>query len=201
MHPFTKSGASVPAVLLAAVALVGCGSSGSSGGSSTGSAAASSTSHATPSAAASTPSTAPAPSTPAASAAAAGSGVPASCAAIPLSLMAPYVGPKVRLGLALPAAPGSVSCEFVSDAMHMVVLTMGGGGTPATFAALKQISALGGRTVTAAPGLGVDAFRISSGSKPGGMAVLTSTGLTISLTSRDTFAQDESLIRQLLARY
>jgi hypothetical protein len=176
---------------VAAIAVAGCGATTS------GTVAASAASITAP--AASAPATAPA-SAPASAPAAAGGTVPASCSAIPASIITPYVGP-IATTHQISATGHSVSCEFESTPTSILIVNIGSGGTPASFSALEAGIGTGGRTTAAVPGLGSQAFSITNKGAPAGMSALTSSGVLISVTTRDSFAQDQSLIKALIALY
>jgi hypothetical protein len=113
-------------------------------------------------------------------------------------LVGAYVG-----GVATTKALGSpqhLSCEFANaNASTIIIVNIGVGGTAAAFDALRVTSAQGGRTVTPISGLGMSAFSVSKGNVPAGVAVLTAQGLVYDVNSNLPIAQDEALIKQLMA--
>jgi hypothetical protein len=135
--------------------------------------------------------------TPAAATNGTGAKVPGSCDAI-MSLVDAYTGGVLTtksLG-----TPQHLSCEFAEvDTTIIVIVNIGVGGTAAAFDALRTTSGQGGRTVTPIGGLGVSAFSVSKGNVPAGVAVLTAAGLVYDVNSNLPIAQDEALVRQLMA--
>jgi hypothetical protein len=96
--------------------------------------------------------------------------------------------------------PGHLSCEFLyGGGKGVLIVTIGAGGTPSSFATLKAGTATGGRTVAAVAGLGADAFSVSKGGVTAGVTSLASNGVLYVIESTLTEAQDEALIRQLMA--
>jgi hypothetical protein len=173
-----------------AIAVAGCGGS-------SGPVAASAASTTAPPASA--PATAPA-SAPGSAPAAAGGTVPASCSAIPASVITPYLG-TISATRQISATGHSVSCEFLASQTSILILNIGTGDTPAAFATYEAGVGTAGRTTVAVPALGSQAFSVTNKGVPAGMSVRTSTGLLIAVTGRDSFTQDQSLIQQLIALY
>ncbi len=124
-----------------------------------------------------------------------GAKVPSSCDAI-ASLVGTYMG-----GVTTTKSLGRhLSCEFANtNTSTIIIVNIGAGGTAAAFDALRATSAQGGRTVTPISGLGVSAFSVSKNNVPAGVAVLTAQGLIYDVTSNLPIAQDEALIKQLMA--
>jgi hypothetical protein len=176
---------------LAVVLVAGCSSSSnSSGGTATSAGAATPT--------ATSPATSPAASTTTTPAAA--GKVPTSCSAIPTSVITPLIG-TITVTRQISATSHSVSCEFLASLTAVLILNIGAGGTPANFAVLERSSGSGGRTTAPVSGLGSAAFSISKGGVPGGMGAISSSGVIFAVTARNSFAQDEALIKQLMALY
>ncbi len=126
-----------------------------------------------------------------------GAKVPSSCDAI-ASLVGTYMG-GVTTTKSL-GSPQHLSCEFANtNTSTIIIVNIGAGGTAAAFDALRAISAQGGRTVTPVSGLGVSAFSVSKNNVPAGVAVLTAQGLIYDVTSNLPIAQDDALIKQLMA--
>ena len=124
--------------------------------------------------------------------------VPSSCSAIPVSVISPYIG-GVATTRSVGQPPHGVSCEFANaNASKIVILNIGGGATPASFAALRAVSGQAGRTVTSISGLGSSAFSISKNGVPGGVDALTAQGQVFSVAANLPIAQDEALIEQLM---
>jgi hypothetical protein len=126
----------------------------------------------------------------------AGAKVPAACSDI-VALVGTYMG-GVASTKSL-GTPQHLSCEFAnSNASTIVIVNIGAGGTPAAFESLRTTSAQGGRTVTAISGLGTEAFSVSKGNVPAGVAVLTAQGLVYDVNSNLPIAKDEALIKDLM---
>jgi hypothetical protein len=181
-----------PAVVALSVIGAACSSSG---GSASGGSAPTPPTGAIPSATG----TAPQSTTPSSAPGGAGA-VPASCDAIPQSLITPYTGSSPRV-LSLKASSGAVSCEFSNaNASTIIVLNLGH-GSQAAYEILRAGSASGGRTVQAVSGLGTEAFSVTNLGKTAGLATLTNQNILVSLTTNLTLAQDEQLTRSLIAIY
>jgi hypothetical protein len=179
--------------LACAALLASCGSSGKS----------TTASSSTPTSASTegTPGTsAPSASTTLATSAPAGAPAhtPASCSAIPVSVISPYTG-GVATSRAFPAPGHSVSCEFANANASSIVIVNIGQGSAAAFATLRAASGGGGRTITPVPGIGSTAFSVSNGGLVRGLSVLTPQNAMYTVTTSLTLARDEALVRQLMA--
>ena len=127
--------------------------------------------------------------------------VPSSCAAISTSLIGSYIG-GVATTRSIGTTPHSVSCEFANaGSSKILILNIGSGATSATFAASRAAVAKGGVTTASIGALGSEAFSISRNGVPGGVEVLTDQGQVFAVTANLPFAQDESLIQQLMKTY
>ncbi len=96
------------------------------------------------------------------------------------------------------ADPPEVSCQFASDSGSIAYVKVGP-GTAADLASAKAAAGGGGRTITAVHGLGSAAFAITKDGQAGGVVALGPNGTLVSVESTLTLAQDEALVRKLLA--
>ena len=186
VHHVLRPAATVALVIGCLVGAAACSSSSKSSSAKTATSTTSTTSKASTSA-----------SSTSSSVATAATHVPASCSAIPTSLIGTYIG-GVAHTMALAAAPGAVSCEFANASASTIAVVNIGKGNAAAFATLQSASGQGGRTVTPISGLGTSAFSISKGGVPAGVAVLTADGTLYSVTANLPTAQTEAMISQLM---
>jgi hypothetical protein len=124
--------------------------------------------------------------------------VPTSCSAIPESVISHYTG-GVASVRSLAQRPNQVSCEFVNASASSIVIINMGQGNAAEFATARAASGGGGRTITSIGGLGSSAFSISRAGVTRGLEVITDQDLVIAVSATLPLAQDEALIKQLMA--
>ena len=110
--------------------------------------------------------------------------------------MTPVLGGTIET-TSLADAP-EVSCQFASDSGSLVYVKIGP-GTAGDLASLKVSSSGGGRKITPIHGIGTSAFAITKNGTAGGVAALSAQGIVVSVESTLTLAQDETLVRNLIA--
>ncbi len=139
-------------------------------------------------------SSSPAANTPAP---AAGS-VPASCDEL-LTAVSTFTG-SISATQSL-GKPQHLSCEYeYAGGKSVIIVTIGAGGTLAAYNTLKAGTATGGRKVTDVPDLGVAAFSVAKGGKPGGVTSLGTNEILYVVESILDFNQDIELIRVLMQK-